>query len=345
MGGITVVVPVYNVEKYLDECVESIVNQTYRDLEIILVEDGSPDNCPGLCDAWAKRDGRIRVIHQENKGLGAARNAGLAIAQGEYIAFADSDDWLAPDMYRQLYAAAREKNADIAVSGCREMAAGRVLAEKVHPLAGQTLTSAEEIRTVRKQLYGHAPWEKETEAFPVSVCMSLYRGSMIKEQNLRFREILSEDTVFNLDAYGCAGVITFTEDTAYCYRKEQQSSITQSFSEEKCRRYGEFLSLLARKASREEPECQMRAGRTAIDACRFYTGIVAKSTLGWNEKKNAVRQFAQREEIRSLWEGYPAGTLPLQQRLFHNAFRKGKYGIAVLLCRVRQLLKDLHLRK
>lgn len=91
---ISVIVPVYNVEKYLDRCVESIVDQTYKNLEIILVDDGSPDNCPQICDEWAAKDSRIRVIHKQNGGLSDARNAGMAIATGEYIAFVDSDDWI-----------------------------------------------------------------------------------------------------------------------------------------------------------------------------------------------------------------------------------------------------------
>ena len=99
---ISVVVPVYKVEKYLDECVQSIVNQTHRNLEIILVDDGSPDRCPQLCDEWAEKDSRIRVIHQKNGGLSAARNAGLDVAKGDYIGFVDSDDYIAPDMYEQL---------------------------------------------------------------------------------------------------------------------------------------------------------------------------------------------------------------------------------------------------
>ncbi len=99
---ISVIVPVYKVEKYLDQCVQSIVDQTYRNLEIILVDDGSPDNCPQMCDEWAKRDSRIRVIHQENQGAGAARNRGLEAAAGQWIAFVDSDDYLADGIYEHL---------------------------------------------------------------------------------------------------------------------------------------------------------------------------------------------------------------------------------------------------
>ena len=99
---ISVIVPVYKVEAYLDRCVQSIVDQTYTHLEIILVDDGSPDRCPQMCDDWAKRDSRIRVIHQENAGAGAARNAGMATAQGQILAFMDSDDVLHPQMYAHL---------------------------------------------------------------------------------------------------------------------------------------------------------------------------------------------------------------------------------------------------
>lgn len=94
MEKISVIVPVYKVEKFLDQCVSSIVNQSYKNLEIILVDDGSPDNCPAMCDGWAERDNRIKVIHKENGGLSSARNAGIDVATGDYITFVDSDDYL-----------------------------------------------------------------------------------------------------------------------------------------------------------------------------------------------------------------------------------------------------------
>lgn len=99
---ITVIVPVYKVEDYLDECVQSLVNQTYDNLEIILVDDGSPDNCPSMCDSWAKRDHRIQVIHKENGGLSSARNAGLDAVTGDYVSFIDADDFIECDMYEKL---------------------------------------------------------------------------------------------------------------------------------------------------------------------------------------------------------------------------------------------------
>ena len=114
MDLISVIVPIHKVEEYLDRCVRSIAEQTYSDLEIILVDDGSPDGCPAICDAWAEKDARIKVIHKENGGLSDARNAGMAIATGEYVAFIDSDDSIEPDFIQKLYDAITEYNADVA---------------------------------------------------------------------------------------------------------------------------------------------------------------------------------------------------------------------------------------
>ena len=114
---ISVIIPVYKVEKYLDKCVQSVVNQTYRNLEIILVDDGSPDRCGEMCDAWAQKDSRIRVIHKTNGGLSDARNAGLDIATGAYIGFVDSDDYIHPEMYQRLEDSATKHDADMAICG------------------------------------------------------------------------------------------------------------------------------------------------------------------------------------------------------------------------------------
>ena len=114
---ISVIVPVYKVEAYLDRCVQSIVDQTYTNLEIILVDDGSPDNCPAMCDAWAERDSRVKVIHKENGGLSDARNAGMEIAAGALMGFVDSDDYLSPNMYQLLAERMAADGSDISACG------------------------------------------------------------------------------------------------------------------------------------------------------------------------------------------------------------------------------------
>ena len=146
MDLISVIVPIYQVEPYLDGCIRSIVHQTYTNLEIILVDDGSPDRCPAICDDWAARDSRIKVIHKENGGLSDARNAGMAAATGNLLSFIDSDDAIAPDFLEKLYGALTEYHADVAecaVSYVNE--AGEVLRErKAAPV--QTMDHMEALR-------------------------------------------------------------------------------------------------------------------------------------------------------------------------------------------------------
>lgn len=121
---ISVIVPVYRVEPYLRQCLDSIINQTYQNLEIILVDDGSPDNCGAICDEYAAKDGRIKVIHKANGGVSSARNAGLSLSAGDWIGFVDPDDRIEPDMYEYLMRNAQRCQADIAVCGMIEHGEG-----------------------------------------------------------------------------------------------------------------------------------------------------------------------------------------------------------------------------
>ena len=116
-GLVTIVLPIYNVEKYLNRCINSIVNQTYKNLEIILVDDGSPDKCSQMCDEWEKKDTRIKVVHKQNEGLGMARNTGIENATGDYICFFDSDDYLELTAIEKLYKLAKKTDSDIVTYG------------------------------------------------------------------------------------------------------------------------------------------------------------------------------------------------------------------------------------
>ena len=116
---ISIVLPIYNVENYIEKCMESVLNQTYKNIEIILVDDGSPDNCPIICDQYVKEDNRVKVVHKENGGLSDARNAGIKVANGDYITFIDSDDYVDKDYVEFLYNTIEETDADIAIGGHR----------------------------------------------------------------------------------------------------------------------------------------------------------------------------------------------------------------------------------
>ena len=178
MERISVIVPVYGVEAYLDRCVQSLLEQSYRDFELILVDDGSPDSCGAMCDAWAAKDGRIKVVHKENGGLSDARNAGLAVASGAYIAFVDSDDWVAPDYIRMMAQAIDETGAQIAACDILPVydeipAEGLTVSEKISRICGPKEALGELIcgrgfRAVAwNKLYHRTVWENMT--FPTGV--------------------------------------------------------------------------------------------------------------------------------------------------------------------------------
>ncbi|MGJ0706244.1 glycosyltransferase family 2 protein, partial [Enterococcus avium] len=130
MCEISIIVPVYDVEKYLKKCVDSILNQTFKDFELILVDDGSPDNSGAICDQYAEKDSRVRVIHKENGGLSDARNAGIEVARGKYLGFVDSDDFVNEDMYKQLYTSIIENNADLSICGIFDLYEGKTPIKK-----------------------------------------------------------------------------------------------------------------------------------------------------------------------------------------------------------------------
>lgn len=155
---LSVIVPVYNVEPYLRRCIDSIVNQTYNNLEIILIDDGSPDNCGRICDEYANKDSRISVIHQKNGGLSVARNSGMDVATGDYIAFVDSDDYIASDMYKSMISILENNNLDIVCCGDY-----RVVGDKVYGNEGSgalKIFSQDEIIYKALLDYQVAAWNK-----------------------------------------------------------------------------------------------------------------------------------------------------------------------------------------
>lgn len=197
---VSVIVPVYNVEKYLKRCVDSLISQSLKDIEIVLVDDCSTDTSPKLCDELALKDKRIRVVHKPvNEGLGMARNTGIDNSQGEYIMFLDSDDTYHTDACRRMYAACVENEAQVSAGGFNKEVSPDVWA-KDHE-SPSLLTGANEIRQYILDMIACAPCEYTERKHPVSVCLLCIRRSIIVDNGLRFlseREICSEDTLFKI---------------------------------------------------------------------------------------------------------------------------------------------------
>ena len=222
MPKVSLVVAVYNLEKYIVECLESIINQTFKDVEIICVNDGSKDNSLGILEEYAKKDSRIKIITQINQGSGAARNTGLAAASGDYIQFLDGDDYFEPDMIEKLYNLAKSCNADISACSSRKVDDEGNITETRNPNSPINLLklpfnkpfSYKDFPNDFFDLLGAVPWNK------------LYRRQMLLEYGLKFPKLTGpDDLTFVFMAQACAEKIIVIDDELINYRFNRPGSV------------------------------------------------------------------------------------------------------------------------
>ena len=222
---VSIIVPVYNAEKYLDRCIKSILNQTLREFELILIDDGSKDNSGIICDTYAVKDNRITVVHKQNGGPGAARNAGLEIAKGEYITFIDSDDYVDENFLLSAYEAAIAKGYDLYICGlvietyehCKIIETNENTAKVEKEYTAKTLM--EDINVNYPLLCISGPWCK------------LYRSQIIKDKEIRFDTALSlgEDSCFVMQFLHEAKNIIFSPEIFYHYYRGNSESLAAVF--------------------------------------------------------------------------------------------------------------------
>lgn len=225
MQKVSIIVPIYNVEKYLKRCLESLLNQTLRDIEIILVDDGSPDKCPQLCDAYATRDSRVKVIHKKNAGLGYARNSGLEIATGEFVAFVDSDDYVDLNTYKILYDNAKSLDADVVLCGFK-----RLNNEKVNIVSDTQIPQVLHGDDCISVLKGMIGISTNVQFYHFAVWHGIYRNALIQNNNVRFcseRDYISEDIVFHLSILPLCNCISVIPDNLYYYCLNENSLTTK----------------------------------------------------------------------------------------------------------------------
>ena len=214
---ISVIVPVYKVEKYLRQCVDSILKQTYTNLEIILVDDGSPDNCPAICDEYAAKDSRVRVVHKPNGGLSDARNAGMAICQGEYLNFVDSDDVLPTDALEQMLLIAEKESADIVIGD-------NLRFEDAIPSVPK---DAAQVRVMIKEEAMEDSFRNGCAAWARLYCRQIHEGIEFPVGEI------NEDEAIVLRLLERCSIIAKTDAVVYFYRCRNESITTSTFSNKK----------------------------------------------------------------------------------------------------------------
>lgn len=242
-GVVSVVLPIYNVEKYLNRCIKSVINQNYKNLEIILVDDGSPDNCPTLCDEWAKKDNRIKVVHKKNAGLGYARNTGIENATGEYICFFDSDDYIVLDAIEKAYNLAIQEKSDMVVFGFCNVKANGETGKAVIPHTEKTTFSGKEVQDVfLADLIGPDVKNGKQTNLWMSAWACLYSLEMIEKASWRFvseREIISEDIYSLLGLYKYVNRVSVLPESLYFYC-ENAGSLTHTYKQDRYNKIKNF---------------------------------------------------------------------------------------------------------
>jgi glycosyltransferase involved in cell wall biosynthesis len=214
---ISIVIPIYNVEKYLKNCVDSVCNQTYRNLEIILVDDGSPDHCPEICEDYARNDSRVRVIHKQNGGLSDARNYGIEVAKGKYITCIDSDDYVSEDFIEYLYKLLKDANADISVCG---------FIKTKNLNENRIFTSEDTIEMSSNQAIQEMLYAK---IFTTSAWGKLYRTDLFYDVTYPLGKY-SEDMYTTFKLLNKANKVVYGNQVCYYYLHRPNSILTSDFS-------------------------------------------------------------------------------------------------------------------
>lgn len=326
---VTIVVPIYNVEAYLDRCITSIVNQTYTNLEIILVDDGSPDNCPKMCDAWAEKDERIKVIHKENGGLGFARNSGMEVATGDYIFFFDSDDSIELTLVEKCIESVKEHNSELVIFGRNNVYDNGT----VEPRAVNVPTCVYEGERVRTDLL---PYLFTYElGFGVSAWGKMYSLKMLRDNNLLFkseREIISEDSYFSLELFSKLTKVSVVPECLYNYYK-RENSLSRAFKEGRQERNDVFLG----KCLDYIKEAQLPS-KTAYHVMSRYHGLtlgtlmqIYRSDISKSRKKTELFKIYKNPVLVDTLKDEVLCLDSSVARLFWKVLRTKRYFLCNLL--------------
>lgn len=310
---ISVIVPVYNSEKYLKRCIDSILNQTYKAIELILVDDGSPDNCGKICDEYAKKDKRVRVIHKTNAGVSAARNSGLEIASGNYATFVDSDDYIEPEMYSNMMEKVHQYNCDVVMCDC------------IKDFTDHSEIYTHDIRAgfydkeqLVNEYYPHLLMMENIE-YPATISNCLILFNRNKLGNLRYVVGVrySEDLLFGAQLVYNTDSFYYMKEQAYYHYYMNPTSATHKFTVDKWNDY----KTLHFEINKYFSECESFDFSHQIDLCLLFfvynsvSNIFSADNLEREKKFEIVRNILGDNEVRRMFSNIKVLKLPISKKL------------------------------
>ncbi len=291
MAIVSVIVPMYKVEKYIERCLDSLINQTFQDVEIICIDDGSPDKSGKIAEQYAARDQRITVIHKENAGLGMARNTGLDFAKGKFVMFVDSDDFLDLNLIEELVDAAVKNHADTVLAGYSRYKKGESSSIS-NPLADRAFHDKEIVTDILCKMIG--PKRDGTDTINMAVWRVLFSLELIKKYNLLFpseREFISEDIIFDLQYYPICSCVCGINNTGYQYCLNEDS-LTEKYNPNRFE-MGKKLFFEKKRILKEQSIYEDAKKRTE-ESFMHYTRYSIKSEVKYAKlhgNKNAIHNI------------------------------------------------------
>lgn len=335
---ISIIVPIYNVEKYLDACIQSLINQTLTNIEIILVDDGSTDSSSFICDKYKKIDTRIKVIHKKNEGLGMTRNAGLKVATGEFVAFLDADDFVDSQMYEYLYKFSKKHQLDTCYCGYFKYINNTAKPIEEGIVKNTIYLGRKDVDEFLFNMIGMPTSYPKESLINLCVWRAIYSLKIIKDNNIEFvseRLIASEDTHFHLSYLPLAERIAFLPKKLYYYRYNNVS-ISNSYPEWK---YDAFIK------SSEYAETQFQKYYSKDQyICSYkrylyrnFKNIVRREILSektYRSKIKRLKQCRNEKVFEILFKEFAYKNLPIKQQIYYLLAQKRHFNIIIIFVKV-----------
>lgn len=340
---LSVIVPVYNMEKYLQRCLDSLLNQNISDYEIILVDDGSKDKSLEICDEYANKYPFVHVIHKENQGLGFARNSGLDVAKGKYVSFVDSDDTVSPKHFCELLKVAEEHNADACLGGGTDVFETQKLTGR-HIYAGRVFNEQEIMRILLPSMLGYN--ERGRNYSGMSACVGVFSREVIEKNNIRFRserEYISEDAIFDIEFMSSSNIVVISESSGYNYY-HNAGSLTTSYRPDRFEQIKKLWFYEQQLVAEKENYTNLCRRIDSMFLANFRVTVMQEVDHGgfkFISLNKVIKSMIRDESVQKVIQRYDFSKMPTKQKLFCQAIYKKN----TLLVYLMALLQNWKKRK
>lgn len=344
---ISIIIPVYNVEKYLSKCLDSVINQTYKNLEIICINDSSQDDSLKILERYAEIDSRIKVIVKENEGVSEARNRGLDVSNGEYIMFVDADDWIYLNMCELMYSEMQKNKADVVM--CDYMKEFSDKTKQNHTYDSDLYFSKDEVyhKLYRRMigLYEDELSQPEKADNLCTIWAKLYKRNIIEENNIRFYDIRKigtyEDGLFNLDVFKCSSSAFYVAKGLYHYRKDNGNSITTiqnkniQAQHEKIHDY--MLDYIDKYQLSDEFSAALK-NRIALELLGYGLNIIGNDENSIKKIKE-IKKIISNDRYKQAYKQLKIEYMPIHWKVFYGCAKLGfASGVYMLLICIKRMI-------